>query len=252
MGADIQRIAGTHKSQQGGGTTHHTIIKPDPKIEAEKEDLEKKVSELEERKKASVAEQIEAGKEAIIKGMASMEITFPIPIEDRDKRNVGYFGNVSTGKTESQNVQFGLNNPVALSDMTEKCTKVYSKDGLNIWDMPGNNEYFRYLEADKLGFIKHLTKCVVMYNSTIKSVEDILKIVYALNPDSLMVVRSKVDEIKGDSSRTLEEEKERDVAALKELLGVEGMRIYAISSMNVKEGKSEVFDWEDFKKAITG
>ena len=233
---------------------HHTVVKPDPAIEKAKKEAEEKAARLlvekEEAKKADAfAEQLKKQFNNVLEGMGRLDLKDGIT-KVADEKHISFIGPVSTGKTTLQNVLFGINKEVALGHMTSKCEVVYTKAGLVVWDMPGEDMSFRYYKPETLSFIKSLDKCIVLFDSDIAAISWIIKAVYAINPNALVIARTKVDQYTEESVSTIEEEREKDGIKVQTLLGLEKpFKTYCISSHNVRN-KRELYDWIEFKKRI--
>lgn len=239
----------------GGGHVHHYVQKADPEVERKareaKEKAERLAKEAEEEKKAeNLKKSLDKQFQNVIDNVSKMELTQSI--EKRDgERHICFMGNISSGKTTMQNVMFNLSNPVALGDCTSGCEKVYSNDGLVVWDVSGDNASFQYFKTEKLEFIKSLDRCVVLFDSDVASIKWFLKLVHAVNPDSLMVVRTKVDQHDVSNSRTVYEERDEDGKKVQEILGMEtSFKTYCVSSHNVKND-GERYDWDVFYEKLT-
>lgn len=233
---------------------HHTVKKPDPVVEKARKKEEEKAARL--KKEAEEAAKVEAFAEQlkkqfnnVIDGMGRLDLKEAITKVDGE-HHISFVGPVSAGKTTLQNVLFDLDRPVALGHCTSKCESVHSEAGLVVWDMPGEDNSFRYYKADTLSFIKSLNKCIVLFDSDIAAVSWTIKAIYAINPEALVVVRTKVDQRTEDNARTVEEEREIDGKKVQELLGLEApFKTYCVSSHSVRD-KGEQFDWVEFQKDI--
>lgn len=134
----------------------------------------------------------------------------------------------------------------ALDDCTSGCKVVYNKDGLVTWDIAGDDQSFKYYDAETLSFIKDLDKCIILFDD-INCNQNIIKVIHAIKGDNIMVVRNKCDQRDVNDIRTVKEVKQRDTEKLK-ALGVDG-EVLCISARDaVNENYSH--DWEDFAKFI--
>jgi hypothetical protein len=236
---------------------HHVVIKPDPEIERKAKEAERQANEMKARAEAS--RRAEASKplpvlikekvEAHIETVKKMDLKSSI-VKKAGERHVGIIGPVSSGKTTLLNVMFGLSRKVAMGHCTNECERVYDANNLVLWDTHGDDTSFRFFSPDQMSFIKGLDRCIVMFNSDIKSIENLIKIVYAVNPSALMIVRTKVDECEGSSAKTIKEEQFSDGEKVKDVFKLgKHFDTYCISSHNVRNGK-ETYDWAHLKKSI--
>ena len=227
---------------------HRTVVTgPTPAEIAEKKRLDaEKVRLEEERKKAkeaSLREAIEKQIQQVLDSLQKLSLSQAIPRADKEK-HIGFFGPVSSGKTTFQTVLYGLSNPVALGHCTEGANVVSKNRERVIWDVHGEDQSFSYFAPEELSFAKSLNVRVILFDSDIESITWILKIMHAINPTNLLIVRTKADQCGEDSSRSVAEEKARDGQKVKEVLGLaEPWPVYCISSHNVRDGK-EKFDWD--------
>ena len=163
--------------------------------------------------------------------------------------HVGFIGPVTAGKSSFVNEMYGLTEKVALGHCTKECNVVHTtNDGLVVWDMFGSDNDFKYYKPETLSFVKNLDYCVIMFDSDISVVSWIIKTIYTINPNSMIIIRTKVDQCGEDSERSIEEERILDGIKVQELLELEEpFRTYAISTHNVKYSRGERFDWDELK-----
>ena len=168
------------------------------------------------------------------------------------EKHYGFIGPVTAGKTTMCNTMYGTTRPVALGHCTSECEVIYTNNhGTIVWDMFGADNNFRYYDPTTLSFIKGLDYCVVLFDSDIAMVSWIIKTVYAINPNSLIVVRTKVDQCKDDSERSIEEEKIMDGVKVQELLELEEpFHTFVVSSHNVSRGEREIYDWNKLREIV--
>ena len=163
-------------------------------------------------------------------------------------------GNTSCGKSTLLNAMYNLSLETALGHCTDECEVVHMQDNKVVWDMPGTNQDFKFYDVEQLSFIKSLDKCIVLFDTDISSISLIIRTIHKLNPDSLVLARTKVDQHQEGDQRTIEEEKERDINEVKTLLNLdteENIQVYSISSLSILQGKEEEYDWNDFKDLIS-
>lgn len=253
----------------GGGHVHHhhVVYAPDPAIELAKKAAELKAKQLREQaeisRKAAEATKIKE-KQLALNLQNNLQIAFDKRLRDIGKmkltdgilkkagtRHVSFIGPISSGKTTLQNVMFDLSNPVALGDCTNDCTVVYNTRGLVVWDISGDNKSFRYVNEKTLKFIKGLDVCAVLFDSDIAAVSWTIKIVYAINPNALVIVRTKVDQHSEICSRTIDEEKIEDGKKVQKLLGLpRSYPTYCVSAHSVREDGAR-HDYDTLRRLLT-
>lgn len=139
--------------------------------------------------------------------------------KETGENHVACIGPVSAGKTSFINASYGLNVPVAMGHCAGTCDVVY-KDVFNvIWDVQGENNDFKWYDPNNLSFIKDLDKCLIMFDNDISMISNIIKVVYAINKN-ILVIRTKCDLHSQFDHRSIEEEKKLDKKKLNELLGL--------------------------------
>lgn len=243
-----------HTWKAENDNVYHKVVKPDPAIKKAKKEAEEKLyrlqKEKEETEKASTfAEQLKKQFNNVIDGMGKLDLKDEIT-KIADEKHISFIGPVSAGKSTLQNVLYGLNLEVALGHMTTKCETVHTEAGLVVWDMPGEDMSFRYYKPETLSFIKSLDKCVVLFDSDIAAVSWTIKVVHAINPEALVIVRTKVDQCTEESTRTVDQEREADGVKVQKLLRLDApFKTYCISSHSVRD-KRERYDWVEFQKAL--
>lgn len=240
----------------GGGSTeyhhHHTEYLTPPEVQKELDDTKQRLQKIEE-------EAMKQGDPKLYKeNCEQLFTTFleklpSLPFQSLIEKNtgeihVGFLGPISSGKTTLINTLFGLNLPVSLGHCTQSCDMVYKKDLDCYWDVPGQNDDYKFYKPENLGFIKSLDKCLILYDNDITMISNVIKVAYALIPDNIILVRTKVDQHTSTNMRSISEEKTRDIEEVRKLLGVE-LPVYCISSHNVSVGK-ERYDWEVLKILI--
>lgn len=183
-----------------------------------------------------------------VEKLPSLELTDVID-KKTGENHIGIIGQVSAGKTSFINAMFNKNLPVALGHCTEKCEVVH-KDGYNlIWDVCGQNDDFKFYNPMNLSFVKNLDKCVILFDNDISMISNVLKVVHKINPNNMIIIRTKVDQHNQFNIRTVQEEHILDEEKVKNLLGVT-MKTYCISSNNVIDNKPELFNWLEVKKVL--
>jgi GTPase SAR1 family protein len=165
--------------------------------------------------------------------------------------HIGFIGPVTAGKSTMCNTIYGTKEPVALGHCTAECKVVHTTAANRIiWDMFGADNDFKYYDPSTLSFIKNLDYCIVLFDSDISTVSWILRTVYAINPKSLIVVRTKVDQCSSDSERTVEDEKLLDIKKVSNLLESDDIPVFAVSSHNIAFSRGERYDWDELTSIL--
>lgn len=184
-----------------------------------------------------------------VAGVEKLELTDLIK-KAPGERHVGFIGPISSGKTTLINVLWNKQLPVALGHCTNTCEVVHRAKNLVIWDVAGQNDDYKFYDANSLAFVKSLDLCVVLFDNDIAMISNVLRIVHKLNPKAMIVVRTKVDQHNASNIRTVAEEKQRDAQQLKQLLGADiNIPTLCISSHNVSKGGA-AYDWCDLRNAL--
>jgi hypothetical protein len=240
----------------GKSHSHHyhteTIVKPCPKTEQKLKETEEKVNKLVEEATIQKDPKMFAENSTIlfdnfVGNIKELSLTDSFE-KETGVIDVAFIGPVTAGKTTCINVMFKLNEETALGHCTKECRRVYKKDLLAVWDVQGVNNDFKFYDYESLAFIKSTDKNVVMFDNDISMVSRIIKTVYNINPESLLIVRTKVDQCSESDKRTIEQEKLLDTQKVEELLGVK-LATYCISSHNVIDEKKK-YDWDLLKQKI--
>ncbi len=143
------------------------------------------------------------------------------------------------------NALFSTDLPVALGHATDKCEIVYDKNNIIVWDVPGCDNDYNFYDPESLSFVKSLDKVIVAFDHDIAENKHMLKVIYKLNPTSLILVRTKIDQFQIGHIRTLEEERQLDQQKVFLLLGAD-LPVYFISAHN---GMDSV-EFAKFKRMI--
>jgi GTPase SAR1 family protein len=175
----------------------------------------------------------------LVETLPSLELTECIQKEP-GVRDIGVIGQISCGKTTLINTFYETNHETALGNCTEKCNIAFGNQFLRVWDCPGSDDTFAFYNPLNLSFVRDLNLCVILFDNDIRSIENILKVVYSINKN-ILVIRTKIDQYRG-GSRTVAEEKILDCHKLKNL-GVTAPLLH-ISSHNFQD-HGELFDWKE-------
>lgn len=234
---------------------YHTEYVPDPETVRQLKEAEERIAKLEEEAREMGDPEhftSNVGKlfNNFIDEVGSLKLTDVID-KSGGQTHIGFIGPVTAGKTTLINTLYGTSRPVALGHCTSECEVVHQNDKIVVWDLPGEDNSFKYYNPETLSFIKNLDYCVILFDSDVSVVSWIIKTVHAINPDSMVVIRTKVDQCGVDSERTVAEEKALDSIKTQELLGLEvPPNTYAISSHNVMRERDEKFDWNDLRSML--
>lgn len=225
---------------------YHTVYQTPPAVQKQLEEQSTKLKELEaEAIKRSNPKLYQTNSTNLlnefVKNIPKLELTDFIKKETGDN-HIGFVGPISAGKTSMINVLFNKNLPIALGHCTDKCEVVHVQGKNKIWDVSGQNDDFKFYRAENLAFIKDLDKIVILTDADIQMIANILKVIHAINPNNMIIVRTKVDQHTQSNLRSITEEQQLDMQKVKDLLGVE-IKTYCVSSHNVTNGKNK-YDWD--------
>ena len=232
---------------------HHTVYQVPPETQKVLEEQTQKLQEYEkdalDRHDPKLFEKnSKALMDTFVEQLPKLELTDIIE-KKTGETHIGFIGQISSGKTSLINALFNKNLPIALGHCTDKCEIVHSENYNIIWDVCGQNDDFKFYDPKNLSFVKNLDKCVILFDNDIAMISNFLKVVHKINPDNMIIVRTKVDQYNKQHTRTIEEEKVLDKQKVKELLGIE-IETYCISSHNIIDGKPGIHDWDALKEAL--
>ena len=130
-----------------------------------------------------------------ITGLKDMSFTSAIPAELQVARNVLVIGDVSSGKSSLLNALFGLHLAVGVGHTTTEVTPVHNDGRTIVWDSPGGNRDFAFYDPTALNFIYGASFVVVLYKTSISTVDDIVNVVKAIKKDTsaFVCVRTQCD-----------------------------------------------------------
>lgn len=248
--------------KMGGGHSHSvehhyvagpTVYVPDPATQQQLVVLQNKLEKVE--KEAQVAGDpnlyvANANKilDNLIEKIPEMKLTQSIEIKTGEV-HVGVVGNISVGKSTLLNAMFGLKLPVSMDHCTEGCKVVHRKELHYFWDVAGKNDDFRFYNPENLSFVKSLGIVVVLYSEDIELSANLIRVVAAINPCNVVLVRTKVDQYRQQDARSLEEIRERDTKIAKRWIA--DPRIFFVSAHNILDGKTDKYDWDALVQKLT-
>lgn len=234
---------------------YHETFVPDPAVVAELEAVNKQVAELDAEAQRRgdpnhFSDNVGDLFDNFIRKMTTVSLTEYID-KKPGETHVGLIGPVSVGKSSLCNVMYGTEEKTAAGHCTKDCTPVYTTDKLVVWDMFGADNDFKYYTPETLSFVKDLDYCVVLFDNDIAMVSWIIKTIHTINPNSMIIVRTKIDSLTDEDERTADEEKALDAEKVKDLLELdEAPTTYCISSRNIKKNEGERYDWDALSAKI--
>ena len=86
---------------------------------------------------------------------------------------------------------------------------------LEVWDSPGDNDDFKFYDAASIAFFQSMDRVFIAYPDSLKSCNELVRVMYAVKPNDTYLVRTKCDQEKPSDIRTVEEEVEIDKKLLK-------------------------------------
>ncbi|XWV26734.1 hypothetical protein QJ857_gp0321 [Tupanvirus soda lake] len=241
----------------GGGSRevhhHHTVYQVPPETKKVLEEQKKQLEKFEEEAmKQSDPKLFKENSDKLmdnfVEQLKDLKLS-DIIVKKTGEHHIGFIGQVSAGKTSMINALFGLKLPVALGHCTEECRVVHQEEHNVIWDVCGQNDDFKFYKPENLSFIKDLDVCVILFDNDISMISHFLRVVHKINPDRMVIVRTKVDQHTSHNSRSVIDEKFLDGEKVKQLLGVP-METYCVSSHNIMYERGERYDWDVVKRRL--
>ncbi len=242
----------------GGGSSRHvveyrTVYQMHPETQKQLEDNIQLLKQYEaEAMQQSNPKLFEANSKSLfhtfVDNLPTLKLTDFI-IKNTGDHHIGFIGSVSAGKTTLINAIFDKNLPTALGHCTEECNIVHTNDHTVVWDVCGQNDDYKFYNPINLSFIKDLDKCVVVFDNDISMISNFLKIVHRINPNNLVIIRTKVDQHLASHVRTVLEEQKLDEQKVKDLLGV-SLPVYVVSAHNVLKATGDNYDWKTVKQKL--
>lgn len=241
----------------GGSTEHHyhttTVYEVPPETKKTLQEQTERIASLEEEAKKKGDPQLfeENSKKMFDEFVEKIPALKLSDIIDKKtgEEHIGFIGPISTGKTSMINVLFDKSLPVALGHITESCEVVHQYKNKVVWDVCGKNNDYKFYNPENLSFLKCLDKCIILFENDVMMISDILKVINKINPDSMIIVRTKVDQHTAQNARTVDEEKKLDMEKVNNCIGRE-LVTYCVSSHNIRNGNPERFDWDAIKKIL--
>jgi small GTP-binding protein len=185
---------------------------------------------------------------ALLQGLVTMDFVDALPAMYKCKKNVLFIGDVSVGKSSLINFLYGTDLKVAVGHETKVVTAVHETARTIIWDAPGNNRDFSYYDPDALNFIHSVDLVLILYQSSLSTVDKIFAVVHTIkkkNPNSVFVVRTKCDMFSDRDQRTVQQEVEVDRQFLQQQ-GAGNVRIFTTSA------HGGGFQNDELKRELTG
>ena len=185
----------------GGSTEHHyhtqTVYQVPPETQKQLDEQAVKITNLEEEaKKQGNPELYNVNSEKMfnnfVEKLDKLKLN-EIIAKNTGEEHIGFVGIISCGKTSMINTLYNKTLPIALGHNTESCEVVHKEKNKIIWDVRGKNSDYKFYVAENLSFLKGLDKCVILFDNDIMMIADILKVINKINPDSMIIVRTKVD-----------------------------------------------------------
>lgn len=149
----------------------------------------------------------------------TMQFTDPIPEALHGARHVLVTGDVSVGKSSLLNTLFDIQPPLptGIGHTTEGVDAVYNHDGaVVVWDSKGANQDFEFYNPDALNMVKGVDLIIVLYSSSLSTVENIVRVVLAIKSglSGVAFARTQCDNHSAADVLTVDQEMERDRAFL--------------------------------------
>jgi len=183
-----------------------------------------------------------------IERLPSLKLTDAIK-KKTGENHIGVIGPISSGKTSFINALFGIKLKVALGNCTEGCNIVHSENENVIWDVCGTNDDYMFYDPKSLSFVASLDTIAILFDNDIAMISNMLKVINAINPNAMVVIRTKVDQHNSLNIRSVTEEVELDKSKLNCLLGRD-IKVYCISSLNILNKTGYPYDWKEVRSVL--
>jgi len=232
---------------------HHTVYQIPPEtqkiLESQKEKLKQYEEDAIKLHDPKLFEQNSKNlMDNFLEQLPNLKLTDVIE-KNTGETHIGFIGPISSGKTTMINALFDKNLPVALGHCTDKCQMVHTENNNVVWDVCGQNDDFKFYDPENLSFVKNLDKCVILFDNDIMMISNFLKIIHKINPDNIIIIRTKVDQHTQLNIRSVEEERQLDMKKVNDLLGI-SMETYCVSSHNILKGNNNIYDWNIVKQKL--
>lgn len=180
----------------------------------------------------------------------TLKLVETIPKAFPDERHIAFIGPISSGKSTIIKALTGVNVRTGMGHTTSECSLVYSnlETKLFVWDAPGINEDFDFYDPQTLGFIKSLHKVFVVFNTSIKSVDNVIRVCSAITKN-VIFVRSQCDNWIQTDELSIAQELSKDVAELSRL-GFADPIVVPVSARNVIANNPEIFSWGRLQEQV--
>lgn len=87
---------------------------------------------------------------------------------------------------------------------------MYNKNGVIIYDTPGENEDFNTHQIENVISIAHSNEVFILYPDSLKNAEHLVRVIIAIKPNHTFLVRTHCDKASKTDNKTLEEEVKTD------------------------------------------
>lgn len=183
----------------GNGESHHHyytttyVYETPPAVKAELDECKASLAKLEAEAGEQgdphlYAENSQKLLDNLVEKLPTLQLHLKEAISKKTgEEHVGILGPISAGKTTLLNTLFNLRLPVALGHMTKNCEAVHQVDHRVFWDVPGSNDDFRFYKAENLAFVNSLDQCVILFDTDIAAIANIIKVAYKLNPTKIVL-----------------------------------------------------------------
>lgn len=100
-----------------------------------------------------------------------------------------------------------------------------------VWDVPGNNDDFSYLDINQLAFFHSADLVFLLYDSSLLAFEAMVRAIVTVMGNKCILLRTKCDTWTEDHALTLDQEIERDKAKLAEWGLPNDLQVYKTSAL---------------------
>jgi len=218
------------------GSRHTIEYRPDPAIMAKLSELERRLAEADmeaqvKRDPTVYRKKEEQVFEAFLAGLKSLKFTDVIKRSEAGEKHFIVIGNVSVGKSSWLNKLFGLSLPAGYGHTTMEAAPVVKEKEhkIVIWDSPGNNQEFKYLDVTQLHLFHSADLVFVMFDSSVHTCDRIIRTISQIKGNKCVLLMSKCDTIVASHQKTLEQEIQTNYDLLKGW-NINDVKIYPTSA----------------------
>lgn len=160
----------------GGISSHHHVVYYTPPAAAQSiQQAETKLADL--NNPATFAQREQDLFQSYLAGLQELTFQEVIPKSAAGENHHIFTGNISVGKTSLLNNLFQLTLPTGYGHTTTSASAVVKDPNAKmvVWDCPGNNTDFNYLDHDQLNLFKSANLVFVLVGNSVLTCDKIIK-----------------------------------------------------------------------------